>query len=97
MNIRTLAERSKMPGVEKIIEQALAGIPTNATTLEDDDRVLLVYAYPIYDENQVITGSLGIVKILQKLRNCATSYIASIACTLLDKWRQASHTKSEIR
>lgn len=72
MNIRTLAERSKMPGVEKIIEQALAGIPTNATTLEYDDRVLLVYAYPIYDENQVITGSLGIcqdITEIEKLRN----------------------------
>ena len=72
MNIRTLAERSKMPDVEKLMEQALSGIPTNATTLEYDQRVLLVYAYPIYDENHTITGSLGIcqdITEIERLRN----------------------------
>ncbi len=72
MNIRTLAERSKMPEVERSIEKALDGIPTNASTLEYDDRVLLIYAYPIYDENQKITGALGIcqdITEIERLRN----------------------------
>lgn len=72
MNILTLAERSRMPEVEQSIEQALAGMPTNANTYIYDQKVLLVYAYPIYNENNVISGALGIcqdITEIEKLRN----------------------------
>mgnify|MGYP001378616612 CR=1 FL=1 len=72
MNIRALSKHSRMPDVENSIEQALAGVVTHANMLEHDQRVLLVYAYPIYDENQMITGALGIcqdITEIEKLRN----------------------------
>jgi len=72
MNIRALSKRSRMPDVEQCIEQALTGVVTHASMLEYDQRVLLVYAYPIYDENQTITGALGIcqdITEIEKLRN----------------------------
>lgn len=72
MNIRVLAEQSRIPEVELSIEQALSGFSTNAHTLEYEQRVLLIYAYPIYDEKHEITGALGIcqdITELEKLRN----------------------------
>jgi len=72
MNIRALAKHSRMPEVEDRIEQALNGDVTHACMLEYDQRVLLVYAYPIYDENQTISGALGIcqdITEIEKLRN----------------------------
>lgn len=72
MNIRVMAEHSRIPEVDKRIELALNGVSTSASTLEHDQKVLLIYANPIYDENNSISGALGIcqdITEIERLRN----------------------------
>jgi len=72
MNIRVLSEHSRIPDVERRIELALSGVLTDASTLEYDQKVMLIYAYPIYDENHTITGALGLyqdITEIERLRN----------------------------
>lgn len=72
MNIHVLSEHSSYPDVEKKIELALSGVVTDAEMLEQEQKVMLVYAYPIHDENDEISGALGLcqdITEIEKLRN----------------------------